>query len=66
MAYMKVHVQGTPIQQWNWVRECKTRFFKKKCHDQNYPRGFTTDELMEIQNGFLNFGYNELNQEINI
>ena len=36
----------------------------KKCHDVYNPRGFTTDEVISIQNGFLYFGYNKLKSEV--
>lgn len=49
MAYMKVHVQGTPIQQYVKTRQCKrTLLVFKKCHDVYNPRGFTTNEIIDI------------------
>ena len=64
MAYMKVHVQGTPIQQYVVTRQCKTRWFKKRCNDVYNPRGFTTGEVMDIQNGLLYFGYLKLREQV--
>lgn len=65
MAYMKVHVTGQPLQQYFTTRDCSKRWFKKRCHDTTHARGFTTDEVMAIQNGMLHHGYNRLNQEVN-
>ena len=36
----------------------------KSCHDVYNPRGFTTDEVIQIQNGFLYYGYNKLKAEV--
>jgi hypothetical protein len=53
MAYMKVIVRGTSIQQYVKTRECKTSWLVfKKCHDVYNPRGFTTNEVIAIQKGF--------------
>ena len=61
MAYMKVHVRGTSIQQYVKTRQCKkTLLVFKKCHDVFNPRGFTTGEVLAIQNGFLHHGYLKL------
>jgi len=65
MAYMKVQVRGTAIQQYVKTRQCKTSFLVfKKCHDVYNPRGFTTGEVIAIQNGFLHYGYLKLKTEI--
>jgi hypothetical protein len=65
MAFMKVHVTGQPIQQWVNTQSCKRILFIKRCHTNRNPRGFTTDEIMSIQNGLLHHGYNRLTQEVN-
>jgi hypothetical protein len=65
MAYMKVHVRGTPIQQYVVTRQCTRKLLVfRSCHDVYNPRGFSTDEVMAIQNGFLYFGYQKLNSEV--
>jgi hypothetical protein len=35
-----------------------------KCNDVYNPRGYTTNEIMNIQNGFLFFGYHKLKSEV--
>lgn len=42
----------------------RTWYGRKKCHDVDNPRGFTTDEVMSIQNGLIYHGYNKLNAEV--
>ena len=65
MAYMKVIVRGTSIQQYVKTRECKTSWLVfKKCHDVYNPRGFTTNEVIAIQKGFQYYGYTKLKSEV--
>ncbi len=65
MAYMKVLVQGTAIQQYIETQSCHRNFWgDNNCHTDYNPRGFTTDEVMTIQNGLIFHGYNSLMVEI--
>jgi hypothetical protein len=65
MAYMWVQVRGTPIQQYVVTQECHSSWLLfKKCNDIYNPRGFTTNEILDIKNGFLFFGYHKLKSEV--
>jgi hypothetical protein len=65
LAYMKVETSGSPIQQYVATRRCKSSWIVfNKCSTVYNPRGFTTDEIMSIQNGLLFHGYNKLLNEV--
>lgn len=51
----------------NKVRKCKKILFIKKCHDewQNIPRGFTPNEIQEVENALHNPILNQLRDKLN-
>lgn len=47
------------------TRQCKSSWLVfKKCNTVYNPRGYTTDEIMSIQNGLLFHGYNKLLSDV--
>ena len=63
---MKVHVTGQVLQQYVDTRNCRTVWlFFERCSTNRNPRDSTLQEIENIKNGLLHFGYNKLRQEIN-
>ena len=65
LSFIQVDVSGNTITQYVDTRHCHRVLFWKRCHTDHDARGFTTDELMAMQNGLLYYGYSALLNEIN-
>ena len=65
LSFLHVDISGNALTQYVPTEHCHTVFFSTDCHTEYEPRGYTTDEVMAVQNGLLYNGYNSLNDEVN-
>lgn len=61
LSYIQVDVHGDAVSQWVSTEHCDTIFFFfEDCHTDWDQRGFSTEELISMQNGMLYYGYQAL------
>ena len=65
LSFIHSEAIGDVITQTTTTQHCHWFLFWKKCHNEYDPRGFTTDELIAMQNGLLYYGYTALLDAIN-